>query len=280
MASEGYATEPLYFQALDDNREVVGIPERIQVLALQRESADAGVSDPIRVVDLLDTYMKSLRSGRYSLDLILEQVRDQMPDPDPELKSKVLEKCSNLVDEEGFAVDPNAVVAILKEIFSESYGVELEYRPRELPEYREGIDRICVVIDRDRENRDATKMDEFLHRCSQSGYEPYISNPCFELWLLMHFDEYDMIDRNILLKNPMKGSKRFTESELDKILRNKFNRGYKKSEFDTMTFVQRTDEAIKRSLTSCVDPHRLKSELGTNLGLLLKEMKQEDAERR
>lgn len=53
-----------------------------------------------------------------------------------------------------------------------------------------------------------------------------------------------------------------------------FKRGHKKTSFDAMTFLQRTDEAISRSMTSCVDPYKLKSELGTNVGLLVKGMKE------
>lgn len=273
IVSEGYATEPHYFQALAECREVSGISDTIDVVVLQRERFDAGVSDPVRMIDLLDDYMEALRSGRYTFNLMMEQICGHLPNPDSELKTIAMERCASMVDKEGFVKDPGAVFAVLAQICSESYGKEVEDEPEELPEYREDIDRVCVVIDRDRDNRDASKMDEFLRRCAQSGYVPYISNPCFELWLLMHFDEYDAMDRGKLLRNPMDGTKRFTESELDRILRNMFKRGYKKTSFDAITFLQRTDEAISRSMTSCVDLYKLKSELGTNVGLLVKDMK-------
>lgn len=273
IVSEGHVTEPRYFQALAEHREVSGISDAIDVVVLQRERFDAGVSDPVRMVDLLDDYMEALRSGRHTLNLMIEQMCGHLPSPDPELRQIAKERCASMADKEGFVKDPGAVFAVLAQMCSEYYGKEIEGEPEELPDYREDIDRICVVIDRDRDNRGAGKMDEFLRRCARSGYAPYISNPCFELWLLMHFDEYDAMDRSKLLRNPMHGTKRFTESELDRILHDMFNRGYKKTSFDAITFLQRTDEAISRSMSSCVDPYRLKSELGTNVGLLVKDLK-------
>ena len=54
VASEGYVTEVSYFTALGENREIAGISSLVEVVALQRDVCDSGISDPLRIVDLLD----------------------------------------------------------------------------------------------------------------------------------------------------------------------------------------------------------------------------------
>ena len=127
-----------------------------------------------------------------------------------------------------------------------------------LVDYRQGIDHICVVVDRDRENRSSSDIDEFIRRCKKTRYEPFITNPCFELWLLMHFEEFYRLDRDSLLKNPMINGKRLTEYELDRIVRgiNPENR-FDKVDYDPLIFMHRTRHAIETSFFLCHDVLRL-----------------------
>lgn len=54
---------------------------------------------------------------------------------------------------------------------------------------REG-DRVAVVMDLDLRygTKDVTTME---HECKNAGIELYLSNPCFEVWLLLHFQKFD-----------------------------------------------------------------------------------------
>ena len=74
IVSEGYRTEPRYFSALSDNRAIAGISVLIDIIVLQRESIDAGVSSPNSLLELLDEYMASVRRGSYTLKLIVDSV--------------------------------------------------------------------------------------------------------------------------------------------------------------------------------------------------------------
>ncbi len=57
-----------------------------------------------------------------------------------------------------------------------------------------------MVVDVDRwEN-----LDEIVSRCIKEGFRAAVSNPCFELWLLLHFrslEEYTPEERQQLLEN-------------------------------------------------------------------------------
>ena len=68
IASEGYATEVRYFKALKDNRDIAGISSLVEIVVLQRDSCDSGVSDPLRIVSPMDDYVASLKACRFRLD--------------------------------------------------------------------------------------------------------------------------------------------------------------------------------------------------------------------
>ena len=55
-------------------------------------------------------------------------------------------------------------------------------------------DERWLVIDVDRQR--GQFLDEVSRVARESGYDLAVSNPCFELWLLLHFQEADTADTN------------------------------------------------------------------------------------
>ncbi|MFN3076709.1 MAG: RloB family protein [Alphaproteobacteria bacterium] len=51
-------------------------------------------------------------------------------------------------------------------------------------------DRVCAVFDRDRHPR----FDEAVELCENNNILVGRSNPCFELWLILHKEDYDRSD--------------------------------------------------------------------------------------
>ncbi len=52
-----------------------------------------------------------------------------------------------------------------------------------------GGDRVAIVMDTDF-RYGAEEMEDIRNRCAIKGYELYASNPCFEVWLMLHFQSY------------------------------------------------------------------------------------------
>ena len=52
--------------------------------------------------------------------------------------------------------------------------------------YNENFDKAIFVIDRDPQNLSEDQLDEFIKNCDENGYFVYLSNPTFEIFLLMH----------------------------------------------------------------------------------------------
>mgnify|MGYP000001473084 FL=1 len=67
--------------------------------------------------------------------------------------------------------------------------------------YEEAVDTVCIIVDSDA--RPVGEYKRFVKECIERGYRAYITNPKFELWILLHFDISEILDD---LKNPKRVS--------------------------------------------------------------------------
>ncbi|MCM1558931.1 MAG: RloB family protein, partial [Butyrivibrio sp.] len=138
--------------------------------------------------------------------------------------------------------------------------------------YDSRFDKICLIVDRDKKsflaNPENDQYGYVLETCLAKGFGFYVSNPCFEFWLLLHFDEVFDLDKEKLLENPQVTAKRrYTEHELRKLMP-----GYSKGRYKADTLIKQVKMAIKNEEKFCEELEGLKERLGTNVGLLINEM--------
>lgn len=101
------------------------------------------------------------------------------------------------------------------------------------------------------------------------GFQFCVTNPCFEFWLLLHFDEVFELDKEKLLDNPKATSKRrYAENELRRIYPN-----YNKSSYQAEFLVKDIDKAIENEKKFCEDVECLKDSVGSNIGVLITQMR-------
>lgn len=139
--------------------------------------------------------------------------------------------------------------------------------------YAEGFDKICFVVDRDKESFVAhTKNNQYeyvLKKCKENGFGFYLTNPCFEFWLLLHFDDVEQLDEGQLCDNPkVTAKRRYTEQELRKRMS-----GYTKSSYDVEWFMRRINIAIQNEKKYCEDVEKLEYLVGSRVGLLIEELR-------
>ena len=97
----------------------------------------------------------------------------------------------------------------------------------------------------------------------------YITNPCFEFWLLLHFDEVFDLDQDKLLENPkITANRRYVEQELRRIWP-----GYKKSSYRAEELVKNIDNAINNEKKFCENVEELENSVGSNIGKLIIDMR-------
>lgn len=146
--------------------------------------------------------------------------------------------------------------------------------------YAEGFDKICLIVDRDRDSFISTpennQYEYVVNTCAEKSFGLYITNPCFEFWLLLHFDEVFELDQDRLLRNPkVTAKRRYAEQELRRIWP-----GYGKSTYKAVEVIKHIDKAIKNEKKFCEDVVELENMLGSNIGMLINSMRNEISERK
>ncbi|MDD3303944.1 MAG: RloB family protein [Clostridia bacterium] len=133
--------------------------------------------------------------------------------------------------------------------------------------YYKEIDKVCFVIDRDPQNFSVEQYDKMLSLCEKYNYSVFVSNPTFELFLLMHNDAILSLNKKEMLENKkVNKNKRYLEVKLAEIFGcNKRNVAFEK-------FQPNINQAIQNEKQFCEETEGLKYKLGSNVGKLLEEM--------
>lgn len=133
--------------------------------------------------------------------------------------------------------------------------------------YDKEIDKVCFVVDRDPQNFSKEQYDEFLRKCEEYNYKVFISNPTFELFLLMHDDKIFELDKKEMLENrKVSTTKRFLEIKLSEFF------GCNKKNLNFEKFKPNIRKAIDNEKSFEENLNSLKNNLGSNVGRLLDEM--------
>ncbi len=99
-----------------------------------------------------------------------------------------------------------------------------------------GDDELWLMVDVDRWKSLGEIVREAFHR----GYKLAISNPCFEVWLLCHFQDPPKIAQKC--------------QPIEDTLREALGGGYSKSNLDISQFADKLDSAIKRTEQLDINP--------------------------
>lgn len=280
---EGKSTEPMYFEGLIANRKELKISESKELISVLRSIRKDGFSHPIHVFATAIEIIKQNEEERIKKESFLNIIEDFFTENNVEGYEELLEIITKYVNdnyEESISYDEinelfmniykinysDYIVPDIKQYINEQI-VNLDYNP--------AIDVINLIIDRDKQSFKDEKYMPFLKDCAENNLNLYVSNPCFELWLLMHFDEFDSFDEETfekLLENkrisPKKHSKKFSSKLLSDVAK-----GYSKTNIDFEVYMPHIDEAIEREKHYCEDLNKLMNTVGTNVGLLIEDMR-------
>lgn len=146
-------------------------------------------------------------------------------------------------------------------------------------DYKPGVDCVCAIFDRDYRQLERC-LPDLLEKCRKHNVYVAISNPNFELWLLMHFPNIEQYDKADLLNNPKNlRRERFPEYSKDKkyleIVLSIVAGGYSKGcKICFERFINGIPLAIKQAGMFCEEPEMLGTELGSSVGKLVKKMQE------
>jgi len=290
LVYEGSDTEVLYFDTVNAMREDIGINPLIELVPIIRSYSEEGWSNPKKILDRIIENLEESKTNSMSYETLLNRIMDYFYESRVITTSKIQARSiwktmCRICDEDlhktldSDVEDIEHTCNIILEKLGKEY--ELIHVVSDISNiikeggltYAEGFDKICLIVDRDRDSFVSTpennQYDYVVNTCGEKGFGLYITNPCFEFWLLLHFDEVFELDQEKLLENPkVTAKRRYAEQELRRIWP-----GYEKSTYKAMEIVKHIDKAIENEKEFCEDVVLLKNKVGSNLGNLIKEMK-------
>lgn len=130
-------------------------------------------------------------------------------------------------------------------------------------------DELCLVIDRDRQSWTEQEIASVAQECANKQYLLALSNPCFELWLLLHnVDVNSLTDKQ--LEQIHNNSNGFLKKEVSRV-----KGGYKTSKLKIDDFWGDTEIAIERAKKLDTEPqHRWPNQVATRVYLIVEKIRQ------
>lgn len=261
ISVEGVATEVEYLQGLSDYRTELGINALVNIEVLRRKTKD-GYSAPEQVIELLEEYLSLREAGN--------NIFSDIPD---EIKNNFSPDFIQLYIETPESISPKERNRF--ELALRKTGYDLAYR-KYLSKYTSNFDEFCILIDRDAGSHSSEDMNFILQYCKENNYRCFITNPCFEFWLLLHFsdvyeeysDQLDLIRENKKVSN----AHTFVSNELSV----KAHHGKKGIAFKEK-YLPHIEEAIIRASKFASDNEALITDIGCNIWILIKEMQSFEA---
>lgn len=273
IASEGSVTEPEYFKKLNE----CVIKENVKIINILRDYAKQGHSNPTNIIKLLQTFLDNSAS-----EITVEELKNRLSNWEHENNGNIdldniFVKLKEIYPGDDYRIPyedlDDLFIKLFKDIAYEDLARNfLRYFEAQDATYSPDIDSLNMVIDRDKDSFTEIQYDKVVNFCHMNNVNLYVSNPNFELWLYMHFDEFEDEDLNDLLENRKVNSSgtRYIEKRLHSIC------GYKKNNIRFEKFEPGIRNAIKRASNFSEDISCLKNSLGTNVGLLVANIIEEE----
>ena len=289
LVFEGNRTEGIYFNTINELKDKIGINPLIEIISIERTYTEEGWSHPKKILEQLLKDLKEIENGELSYKTLIDKIMWIIIE-DEKFSSKILKEISpeeiiedikneiesldniveNIEEDCEFFLNmiikkffltieeiPNILETVLKNIENEQIT------------YSEDIDKMCLIVDRDKKSFKEEQYNYVKEECKKKNFKFFVTNPCFEFWLLLHFDEVHSINREELLENKRVNSKvRYVQSELKKYF------PYNKNRYNAELLIEKIDLAIENEKSFCEDIEELKDELGSNVGLLIQELKE------
>lgn len=292
LVYEGSDTEDLYFEGIQEQRQKVGIDPLIELVPIVRSYSEEGWSNPKKILDRMLQYLQESETGAVSYETLMNWIMDYLYEEEilktSKVESKNMWETLKWICQEKLQVSESDIVENLNETckqfavyFKEASTIDalVDNVPRIIENraitYDENVDKICFIFDRDRDSFVAhsgkNQYEDVLNICRKRKFGFYLTNPCFEFWLLLHCDDISDLDEDMLLDNPkVRAKRRYTEQKL----REKMPK-YRKSVYDTNWFIERINIAIKNEKNYCKNEEELEHSVGSRVGILIQELRGE-----
>ncbi len=286
LVYEGKDTELLYFNAVNELKDDIKLNPLIELVPIIRSYSEEGWSNPKKIVDRMIQNIQESQSGIVSYETLLNWIMEYFENEglidNNRTFARYIWKTLNWICGEKLQVSLYDNVPDLSTVSEKIFEIlknesEFSKLVQDIGDivnygnftYVEGLDKICFIVDRDRKSFTSEQYDYVVEQCNNKKFGFFITNPCFEFWLLLHCSDVKELDEVKLLENCQVNAKyKYAEYELQKRIS-----GFKKSKYDASSLVKNIDIAIANEKIFSEDIKELKSKVGSNIGALIQEMR-------
>ena len=247
LSLEGTDTEKEYIYGLKKNKIQLGFNTNIQIETLNRQKRD-GCTAPEQVIELLEEYLL-LRNE--SIDSQIKDILDN--DYTEDTINDYIYNPNNLSHD------------LIEEINAKlsNIGYDLNYK-KYLKNMSDSNDLFGIVIDRD----NWCNLEYGINHCKDKGYLIFLSNPCFELWLLLHWEDVSLFSKEMLdeikINRKVSNKHTYTSCLLSKVA----HHNKTSISFDAK-YLDKVDNAIKNAKKLETNLDNLLENIGSNFVDLL-----------
>ncbi len=301
LVFEGEKTEKIYFDKVIECRKSLNINDLLDLIPIEREYYEQGTSNPKKLVEIFieDVNLSEVEdiSREKLLGWIMGDLIDKCSFLDKEnVKEKIWfnlkaigqklwgDDLSRKINKDNIDSDCQEIISSLISRMDKQFswpeivinigeGIALNHNITYDPE----LDKVCFIVDRDRKSFKEDQYRETMEICKKNKYGFYVSNPCFEFWLLLHFQESRNLsdeEKKKLLENKKSYGNRktprrtYAENKLRGLLA-----GYTKNNYDVAKIISRVPDAIENEKMFCEDEALLINEVGSRIGILFQELR-------
>lgn len=270
IVSEGSCSEPRYFGELNKSL----LSDNVTIINLLRDFATKTNSHPTFIILIFKEILLNIFENKITLNEIKNKIKNCIREKSYNIDFNLIEENIRSVygNDDNYQLDFSQVQELLFEIFKTEMYKDIavnfaDYFDAQNITYSPENDSLNMVIDRDKNNFFDNQYDDVKNFCLNNKVNLYISNPCFEFWLMLHFDEVDSEDKQKMFENAkVNSSRRYLEQKLHGICK------YTKKHFAFANFEDKIDRAIAREKEYAENIDDLKNNLGSNVGILVEKM--------
>ena len=269
IASEGRNSEPLYFEGLNSSV----ISRNITIINILRDYATICNSHPSFIIKVIKEFILNATYDEITVLELKNKIDNCIRENNYDIDiNDVYNKLISIYGKDDYRIKKDSLNDLFLKIFKEDIYKDLSenfplYFEMQNITYSSSVDKLNIVIDRDKQNFKDFQYDEVVKFCNNNNVNLYVSNPTFEFWLMLHFPEVEVEDNTKMLENKyVSKSRRYLEKRLHDICK------YKKSQLNFNDFEPYIQDAIKREKKYTEDVDLLKDELGSNVGVLIEDM--------
>lgn len=276
---EGTKSEQIYFDAFLKKHEVI-----TNVFFFLRDKEKEGWTNPQKIMELLISVINGNEKISFTYDTIFDNFYDYINQyvttiTKKTMKNKYISEVRKHGEDQHNPIDIGKLNLIINDLiynYLEKYKVGdifhdesiLKELIEEQSTFDKDIDKIYLVVDRDKKSFTEEQYMDTLERAKENDVQFYVINPCFEFWLLLHFKNCSEYSKKQLIENDYVNSNNtFVYEELKKC-----DSSYTKSRFNADLYIDKITTAIENSKIYETDITLLKDNVGTNLLLLFNEL--------